>query len=44
MRKSLGFPSYFKDFLYSLFDLFDLLDEAAIQQRAANDNEGRRIE
>jgi len=35
MRRQMrtGFPVHFDDFLWSLSDLFDLLDEAAVQQR-----------
>jgi hypothetical protein len=40
----IGFPLYFNDLLYSLSDLFDLLDEAAMHQRAANGNDGNGVE
>jgi hypothetical protein len=36
-----GLPIYFKDFLFSLADLFNLMDEAAMHQ---SENEGKEIQ
>jgi len=43
MRKQMhaGFPIYFEDFLGSVSDLFDLLDEAAARQQAKINTENK---